>query len=94
MSSNTRRLVALCCAALAAALCGRSARPDNLPASFVVDEAGAETSGATAVEGSYVGIPQQQPPKLDFIADRPFVSLLEGRDVPEWPVMVALIRSP
>jgi len=82
----------------AADFSGLSAEPLRLASAphralLVVDEAGAEAAGATAV-GSTLGMPPQQPPTLNFIADRPFVALLVARDVPEWPVMVALIRSP
>jgi serine protease inhibitor len=61
---------------------------------LVVDEAGAEASGGTAAVVT-LGLDTSEPlPPLNFIADRPFVSLLVAWDAPQWPVMVALVRSP
>jgi serpin B len=61
---------------------------------LVVDEAGAEAAGGTATAiCAGLGPPKPLPP-LNFIADRPFVSLLVAWDAPQWPVMVVLVRSP
>jgi serine protease inhibitor len=60
---------------------------------LVVDETGAVATGATAMEFT-LGSGLHRPPRLNFIADRPFVSFLVNRHSPKWPAMIALIRSP
>ena len=59
---------------------------------LVVDESGAEAAAATAVLATR-SVELDKPPPLHFIADRPFVAILVNKEVPEWPIMIALVRD-
>ena len=56
-----------------------------------VDEIGAEAAAITSL--LVTGLPRRFP-RLHFVLDRPFVAFLANRDVPEWPVMMAVVRHP
>jgi len=51
---------------------------------LAVDEVGAVATGATAMEMT-LGSAPHPPPRLNFIADRPFVSFLVNRHSPNGP---------
>jgi serpin B len=65
---------------------------------LLVDETGAEAAASTAVLTFRSFQPEE--PKLDFVADRPFVAVLVNSGAvlvnskaPVWPVMMAVIRD-